>query len=102
MVGFDALLASQLTEKLPACATTAIRTGLSSTPRPALPLLPPVRRYHAHLPHRGASPVAGSRLGYRLVRGALDEVRRLNLKVVLECWFVREVIERNAEFQDLL
>jgi predicted GNAT family acetyltransferase len=43
----------------------------------------------------------GRGLGYRLVRGALDEVRRLNLKVVPECWFVREVIERNAEFQDL-
>ena len=39
---------------------------------------------------------------YRLVRGTLDEVRRLHLKVVPQCWFVREVMQRRAEFQDLL
>jgi uncharacterized protein len=40
--------------------------------------------------------------GYHLVRGALEEVRRLNLKVVPQCWFVREVIDRRPEFRDLL
>jgi hypothetical protein len=40
--------------------------------------------------------------GYHLVRGTLEEVRRLNLKLVPQCWFVREVIERRPEFQDLL
>jgi len=53
--------------------------------------------YHTEVP----LPLRGRGLGYRLVRGALNEVRRLNLKVVPECWFVREVIERNPEFQDL-
>jgi len=36
------------------------------------------------------------------VRRTLDEVRRLNLKVVPQCWLVREVIERRPDFQDLL
>jgi predicted GNAT family acetyltransferase len=36
------------------------------------------------------------------VRGTLDEVRRLNLKVVPRCWFVRDVIAGQPEFQDLL
>jgi len=40
--------------------------------------------------------------GYHLVRGALEEVRRLNLKVVPQCWFVREVIDRRPEFRNLL
>jgi predicted GNAT family acetyltransferase len=40
--------------------------------------------------------------GYHLVRGTLEEVRRLNLKVAPQCWLVREVIERRPEFQDLL
>jgi predicted GNAT family acetyltransferase len=54
--------------------------------------------YHTEVP----VPLRGRLFGYRLVRGALDEVRRLNLKVVPECWFVREIIDRNTEFQDLL
>jgi uncharacterized protein len=54
--------------------------------------------YHTEVP----VPLRGRHFGYRLVRGALDEVRRLNLKVVPECWFVREIIDRNTEFQDLL
>ena len=37
-----------------------------------------------------------------MVCGALQEVRRLNLKVVPQCWFVREVIERYPEFRDLV
>ena len=40
--------------------------------------------------------------GYRLVRGALEEVRRHNLKVDPQCWFVRDVIDRRPEFRDLL
>ena len=54
--------------------------------------------YHTEVP----PPVRGRLYGYRLVRGALDEVRRLELKVVPECWFVREVIDRNPELQDLV
>jgi predicted GNAT family acetyltransferase len=54
--------------------------------------------YHTEVP----LPVRGRLYGYRLVRGALNEVRRLDLRVVPECWFVREVIDRSPEFQDLL
>lgn len=40
--------------------------------------------------------------GYHLVCGALEQVRRLQLKVRPTCWFVREVTDRKPEFQDLL
>ena len=54
--------------------------------------------FHTEVP----GPLRGRGYGYHLVRGALDEVRRLNLKVVPTCWFVRQVIDRRPEFQDLL
>ena len=44
----------------------------------------------------------GRGYGYRLVCGALQEVRRLNLKVEPECGFVRKVISNRPEFKDLL
>jgi uncharacterized protein len=47
-------------------------------------------------------PLRGRGFGYRLVCGALQEVRRLNLKVEPECGFVREVINNRSEFKDLL
>ena len=47
-------------------------------------------------------PLRGRGYGYRLVCGALQEARRLNLKVVPECGFVREVISNRPEFKDLL
>jgi hypothetical protein len=37
-----------------------------------------------------------------VVAGALQEVRRLNLKVEPECGFVREVINNRPEFNDLI
>ena len=54
--------------------------------------------FHTEVP----GPLRGRGYGYHLVCGALEEVRRLNLKVVPRCWFVREVIDRRPEFQDLL
>jgi uncharacterized protein len=54
--------------------------------------------FHTEVP----VPLRGRGYGYHLVRGALEEVRRLDLKVVPQCWFVREVIDRRPEFQDLL
>lgn len=54
--------------------------------------------YHTEVP----IPMRGRTFGYRLVIGALEEARRLGLKVVTECWFVREVMDRRPEFQDLL
>jgi hypothetical protein len=35
------------------------------------------------------------------MRGALEKVRRLNLKVVLQRWYVREVIDGRPKFRDL-
>jgi predicted GNAT family acetyltransferase len=54
--------------------------------------------FHTEVP----VPLRGRGYGYHLVCGALEEVRRLNLKVEPQCWFVREVIDRKPEFQDLL
>jgi predicted GNAT family acetyltransferase len=54
--------------------------------------------YHTEVPVK----LRGRGYGYHLVRATLDEVRRLNLKVVPQCWFVRDVIKRRPEFQDLL
>ena len=47
-------------------------------------------------------PLRGRGYGYRLVCGALQEVRRLNLTVEPECGFVRAVINNRPEFKDLL
>ena len=40
-------------------------------------------------------------LGHRLVKGALDDVRRKGVKVVPYCWFVAEFIQDNPEYADL-
>lgn len=54
--------------------------------------------FHTEVPAR----LRGRGYGYHLVCGALEQVRGLNLKVDPQCWFVREVIDRKPEFQDLL
>ena len=54
--------------------------------------------FHTGVP----ASLRGRGYGYQLVRGALEEVRRLNLKVKPTCWFVRDVIDRRPEYQDLL
>jgi predicted GNAT family acetyltransferase len=54
--------------------------------------------YHTEVP----APLRGGGIGERLVRGTLDEVRKLGLKVVPQCWFVADVIRRRPEYRDLL
>jgi predicted GNAT family acetyltransferase len=54
--------------------------------------------YHTEVPY----PLRGRGIGVRLVRGTLDEVRRLGLKVVPGCWFVGDVIGRFPEYRDLV
>ena len=44
----------------------------------------------------------GRGYGPRLVRGALLQARGLGVEVVPQCWFVREFVERNPEFADLM
>ena len=44
----------------------------------------------------------GRGYGARLVLGALVEARRLGIKVVPQCWFVREFVDRHPAFADVL
>src|SRR5215210_1393120 len=44
----------------------------------------------------------GRGVGSRLVREALDDVRRRRLRVTAKCPFVRAWIERHADYADLL
>ena len=44
----------------------------------------------------------GRGLGAVLVRGALTDVREAGKRVVPSCWYVREFIEANPEFADVL
>ncbi len=46
--------------------------------------------------------LGGKGVGSRLVKGALEQVRAQNLKVVAQCPFVRGYIEKHPEFADLL
>jgi uncharacterized protein len=46
--------------------------------------------------------LSGGGVGSRLVRGALDEVRALGLKVVPKCPFVAAYMAKHPEFSDLL
>jgi predicted GNAT family acetyltransferase len=54
--------------------------------------------FHTEVP----VPLRGRGTGSRLVKGALEEARKLGLKVVPQCWFVREFIGRNPNFADLV
>jgi predicted GNAT family acetyltransferase len=54
--------------------------------------------YHTEVPF----PLRGGGVGERLVCGTLEEVRKLGMKVVPRCWFVREIMGRHPEYRDLL
>jgi predicted GNAT family acetyltransferase len=59
---------------------------------------PDIIFYHTMVPEA----LSGRGIGSRLVRGALDAVRKKGLKVVPLCPFVRAYIEKHPEVQDLL
>jgi predicted GNAT family acetyltransferase len=44
----------------------------------------------------------GQGYGAQLVQGALDDVKAKGAKVEPTCWFVREFIEANEEYEDLV
>jgi uncharacterized protein len=46
--------------------------------------------------------MAGKGVGSRLVKGALEDARRRDLKVVPRCPFVREYVARHPEYQDII
>lgn len=55
------------------------------------------------LHHTEIRPEArGHGLGAVLVRGALDDLRKSDRKVVPTCWYVREFIGAHDEYQPLL
>ena len=57
---------------------------------------------HLVFPHTEITrQMRGQGLGERLIRHALDDVRRRNSKVVPLCWFVREFIDDNPDYADL-
>ncbi|MGE3146470.1 MAG: GNAT family N-acetyltransferase [Pseudorhodoplanes sp.] len=46
--------------------------------------------------------LSGQGVGSRLARGALEQVRARQLKVVAQCPFIAAYIGKHAEFQDLM
>jgi predicted GNAT family acetyltransferase len=55
------------------------------------------------IPHTQIDPAHGGQgLGGRMVRYALDDIRRQGLKVVPACPFVSDYIAKHPEYNDLL
>jgi predicted GNAT family acetyltransferase len=46
--------------------------------------------------------LAGKGVGSTLVKGALDQVRSMGLKVIAQCPFVKAYIDKHGEYADLL
>jgi uncharacterized protein len=46
--------------------------------------------------------LSGKGVGSRLVKGALDQVRELGLKVIAQCPFVKAFIDKNGQYAELL
>lgn len=54
--------------------------------------------YHTEVP----ASLRGSGIGEQLVLGMFADIKRMGLKLVPRCWFVREVLSRHPEYQDLM
>ena len=54
--------------------------------------------YHTEVPEA----LEGRGIGKRLIKGALDDVRRRGLRIVATCPFVRHYVETHPEERDLL
>jgi predicted GNAT family acetyltransferase len=46
--------------------------------------------------------LGGKGIGSKLIKGALDQVRAGDLKVIAQCPFVKAYIEKHPEYADLL
>lgn len=46
--------------------------------------------------------LGGKGIGSKLIKGALDQVRKDGLKVIPQCPFVKAFIEKHPDYQDLL
>ena len=46
--------------------------------------------------------LGGKGIASKLIRGALDQVRAEDLKVIAQCPFVKAFIDKHADYQDLL
>jgi predicted GNAT family acetyltransferase len=46
--------------------------------------------------------LSGKGVGSKLVKGALDQVRRDGMKVIAQCPFVKAYIDKHGEYADLL
>jgi hypothetical protein len=46
--------------------------------------------------------LGGKGVGSRLIKGALDQVRGIGLKVIAECPFVKGYVEKHPEYADLV
>ncbi|MGZ8803871.1 MAG: GNAT family N-acetyltransferase [Microbacterium sp.] len=51
---------------------------------------------HTEPAHRGHGVAA------RLVAGALDDLRRRDLRVIASCWYVAQYVDEHPEYQDIL
>ena len=55
------------------------------------------------LPHAEVVPhLRGRGLGAQVVQGALDDLRSQGKQVVPRCWYVREFIDANEQYADLV
>ena len=54
--------------------------------------------YRTYVPEE----LRGGRLGYRLVKAALEKAREMGWKVIPSCSFAENFIERNKEYRDLV
>jgi predicted GNAT family acetyltransferase len=54
------------------------------------------------LTHTGVpGALEGRGVGTTLVKGALDQIRKRGLKIVVRCWFVDRFIDRHPDYAEL-
>jgi predicted GNAT family acetyltransferase len=55
------------------------------------------------LPHTEVDPARqGAGLGAELIQNALDAIRQSGKRVVPQCWYVAQFIDKHPDYQDLV